>query len=214
MFVKDLKKVPSLILALFILALGIVLVKQSGLGLDPWGVFHEGMSNLTGLSFGVIIEYIGYIILILSLFIKIYPGLGTILNILLVGKFCDLLLDSNWFEPTGAERYIYFILGFLVLNFGRAMYISRNLGSGPRDGLFVGVVKFTQIDVKFVKPGIELIVFTLGIIYKGTFGVGTLLLMFASGYFVEFFFRVLRYDPKTKTASNVFLYFKKQKASV
>lgn len=214
MLVNDLKKVPSLVLALFILALGIVLVKQSGLGLDPWGVFHEGMTNLTGLSFGLVIELIGYAILLFSLIIKIYPGIGTITNIFLVGKFCDLLLESNWFNPTGNEKYLYFIVGFIVLNFGRSMYISKNLGSGPRDGLFVGVVKFTKIDVKYVKPGIELIVFTLGVIYGGTFGVGTLLLMFLSGYFVEFFFKVLKYDPKTKTASNLLQYFKKKKVSV
>lgn len=209
MLKQDLKRVPLLILALFILSLGIVLVKQSGLGLDPWGVFHEGMTNLTGLSFGMVIEIIGYLILLFSLLIKIYPGIGTVLNIFLVGKFIDLLLETNLFIANDVTKYLYFIIGFIVLCFGRALYISCNLGSGPRDGLFVGIVRFTKIDVKYVKPGIEIIVFIIGVLYGGTFGVGTILLMFLSGYLVEYFFKFLKYDPKTRTSSNLILYFKK-----
>lgn len=212
MLIKDIKKIPLLVFALFILSLGIVLVKQSGLGLDPWGVFHEGMSNLTGISFGLIIEIIGYIILLFSLLIKIYPGIGTVTNIFIVGKFIDVMLDSNWFVPNDVTKYIYFLVGFIILCFGRALYISCNLGSGPRDGLFVGIVRFTKIDVKYVKPAIELIVFTIGIIFGGTAGIGTLLLMFLSGYLVQFFFKILKYDPKTKNHSNLAMYFKKIKA--
>lgn len=214
MLLNDLKRVPLLVIALFILSLGIVLVKQSGLGLDPWGVFHEGMSNLTGLKFGFLIEMIGYAILLFSLLIKIYPGIGTVSNIFLVGKFIDWMLDSNLFIANDTTKYIYFVVGFFVLNFGRSLYISCNLGSGPRDGLFVGVVKFTKIDVKYVKPAIELVVFTIGIIYGGTFGIGTLLLMFLSGYVVQYFFKLLKYDPKTKNHSNLAMYFRKAKASI
>jgi len=209
MLIRDLKRVPLLVLALFILALGIVLVKQSNLGLDPWGVFHEGMTNLTGLSFGMVIEVIGYIILAFSLLIKIYPGIGTVTNIFVVGKFIDLLLETNWFVADGINRYIYFVIGFIILCFGRALYISCNLGSGPRDGLFVGIVRFTKIDVKYVKPAIELIVFIIGVIYGGTFGFGTILLMFLSGYLVQYFFKLLKYDPKTKNHSSLALYFKR-----
>ena len=213
MLINDVKKIPLLVLALFILALGIVLVKESNLGLDPWGVFHEGMSNLTGLSFGMVIELIGYIILLLSLLIKIYPGIGTVINILIVGKFIDFLLETNLFVSGEVTKYLFFIVGFVILCFGRALYISCNLGSGPRDGLFVGIVKFTKIDVKYIKPSIELIIFILGVLYGGTYGVGTVLLLFLSGYLVEYFFKLLKYDPKTKSHSSIFLYLKNQKAS-
>lgn len=209
MIKRDIKKVPLLVFALFILSLGIVLLKQSGLGLDPWGVFHEGMSNLTGLSFGLVIEIIGYVILILSLIIKIYPGIGTVINIFVVGKFIDILLNSNVFIPNEVTKYLFFIAGFIILCFGRALYISCNLGSGPRDGLFVGLVKITKVDVKYIKPAIEIVVFSAGVLYGGTYGIGTILLMFFSGYIVEFFFNILKYDPKTKNHSSLNLYFKK-----
>ncbi|QVK20224.1 membrane protein [Mycoplasmatota bacterium] len=212
MLKRDIKRVPLLVFALFVLSLGIVLLKQSGIGLDPWGVFHEGMSDVTGIKFGAIIEIIGYIILVFSFFLKIYPGIGTVLNIFLVGKFIDLLLESNLFEISDSVimQLLFFIVGFIVLNFGRALYISCNLGAGPRDGLFVGVVKFTKIDVKYVKPAIEIIVFTIGVIFGGTYGIGTLILMLFSGYFVDVFFKLFKYDPKTKTNSNILSYFKGQ----
>ncbi len=211
MLKRDLMKIPLLIIALFILSLGIVLLKQSGVGLDPWGVFHEGLNKVTGIPFGKTIELVGYVILLFSLLIKIFPGIGTILNIFLVGKFIDLLLKSNWFQTSEQlwMQLLYFAGGFVILSFGRALYISCNLGAGPRDGLFVGLVRFTKIDVKYVKPAIEVIVFTIGIIFGGTFGVGTLVLMFTSGYAFEFFFKLLKYDPKTTTNSNIFTYFKK-----
>jgi len=208
---KDIKKIPRLILALFILSLGIVLIKQSKFGLDPWGVFHEGLDVVSVLSFGVIIQVLGVLILILSLFIKIYPGIGTVLNIGLVGWFIDLLLRIDILQiPSSIYlRVIFFVLGFLVLNFGRSMYISCNLGAGPRDGLFVGIVKITQIDVKYVKPAIELIVFVAGVLLGGTWGFGTLILIIVSGYFVELFFKVLKYDPKQRTHSSINMYFKR-----
>ena len=210
---NDIRRVPLLVLALFILALGIVLVKQSSLGLDAWGVFHEGISNVTGLSFGLGIEIVGYIILTLSLFIKIYPGIGTVLNIFLVGKFVDLLLNFQILNNIDRIEYkvLVFIVGYLALNFGRALYISCNLGSGPRDGLFIGIVKITKIDVKYVKPFIEIIVFVIGVLYGGTFGIGTILLVVFSGYFVGMFFKLLGYDPKSRTNSNFLMYFNKNK---
>lgn len=206
----DLKQVPLLTISFLVMSLGVVLLKESMLGLDPWGVFHEGIAGNSTITFGKVIEYVGYAILVFSLLLKIYPGLGTILNIILIGNFTDMFLEMNIFIPTSMTMQIaYFIIGLILFNFGKALYISANTGAGPRDGLFVGVVRITKIDVKYVKPAIEILVLVIGIVLGGTFGVGTIIQAFVSGLIVDYSFKLIKYDPKEKIHRSFNQYFQK-----
>jgi uncharacterized protein len=202
---KDLIKVPVLLLGLFILSLGISILRLSGNGLDAWGIFHEGLSLSSGISFGTISMIIGLIILIGSLFIGIIPGFGTILNILLVGPLIDLTyLILNSIEM---NKTLLLLLGFLVVNFGRAIYISSNLGAGPRDTLYVGLSKMLNLKVTYTKPAIELIVTLIGYSLGGTLGLGLILMTLFSGFIINTSFVFLRYNPITNYSSNFKSYF-------
>ena len=88
------------------------------------------------------------------------------------------------------------------MTFGRSLYISTRLGPGPRDGLFVGLSRITKVDVKYIKPTIEMSVLLLGFLLGGIVGYGTVFLIITSGYMVQYFFKILHFDPKTETQSS------------
>lgn len=197
---EDLLKIPTLLLGFVILALGTILTMKSGLGMSSWGVLHQGLSRVSIFTFGQITIVLGLIILILSvIFLKTKVGIGTILNVLIIGFIMDMFTNLINYEPTEfLYQAIIFLLGLVIMAFGRSLYISTRLGPGPRDGVFVGLSRITQIDVKYVKPGIELTVLSIGYILGGTVGLGTLTTMLFSGYIVQFFFTKLGFDPKTE----------------
>lgn len=198
---KDLIKTPVLLLGLFILSLGISILRLSGNGLDAWGVFHEGISISSGISFGTISIIIGLVILIGSLFIGIIPGFGTILNILLVGPLIDV--TYQFLASVEVNKTLLLFLGFLVVNLGRAIYIASNLGAGPRDALYVGLSKILNLKVTYTKPAIELIVTLIGYLLGGTIGFGLILMTLFSGFIINILFVLLRYNPITIMPSNL-----------
>ncbi len=206
--INDLKRFPITLTGFIFLSIGIMLTKRSALGMSPWGVFHEGMSNVTGLSFGVVTQLVGLIVLLVSvIFLKTKIGLGTVLNVLLVGWFIDLADHFYTYIPISyLAKTIVFTLGLFSMTFGRSLYIASRLGPGPRDGLFVGLSKTLNIEVKYMKPAIELTVLLLGFIFGGTAGVGTVVAALVSGYMVQTFFKLLSYDPTLKTESNIMNY--------
>jgi len=208
----DSKKLPILFLGYIILALGIVLTKKSDLGMAPWGVFHQGLSLLLGLSFGVVTQLLGVIILTLSVvLLKTRVGIGTILNVLVVGSFIDAIDYFLNFHPVNiAEQSVILILGLITMTFGRSLYISSTLGSGPRDGMFVGMSKAFNIEIKYMKPIIELTVLVIGYFLGGVVGYGTIILSLTSGYFVQYFFKLLKFDPKTSKQSSINEYILKK----
>ena len=154
---EDLKKIPLLMVGFVFLSFGMVLTKRADLGMNAWGVFHQGLSIQTGLSFGIITILLGFVILFFSiLFLKTKIGLGTILNLLIVGLMIDLSDVIYTFVPdTTLESSILLVSGLFIMTFGRSLYISTGLGAGPRDGLFVGLSRITKYEVKHIKPAIE-----------------------------------------------------------
>ncbi len=216
LLLRDLKKVPFMVIAYVIMAIGLTLTKQAGLGMAPWGVLHEGISITIGMDFGQVVRNLGFIIMFLSLFIKVYPGIGTIFNILIIGATVDLVdqninfmvVDTFWYS------FIVFGIGFIIYNIATAYYITLDLGKGPRDGVFVGMVKLTKLDTKYVKPIIELSVITIGLILGGKVGIGTVILMLFSGYIIDFTFKILKFDPKTRNNTHILEYFKKTNSDI
>ena len=205
----DLKKLVIMILGFVVMALGIVLIKESRMGMFPWGVLHEGLANVLPLTFGQVTVYLGFVVLLFSVIVfKTNVGPGTLLNILLIGPVIDIMdsvinvnNDEYWL------RSVVFIIGMLLMTLGRALYISQKLGAGPRDGLFVGVSRTFKLEVKYVKPTIEVIVVILGFILGGTIGIGTVITMLLSGYFVQLFFPLFRFESRTVRQRNILDYF-------
>lgn len=209
-FKKDAKRLPVLFTGFIFLSIGIMLTKRAGLGMAPWGVFHQGMSILTTLSFGVITQIFGVIILVASVvFLKTKVGIGTILNVAIVGLMIDAEdLIFKYTPTTIGSQLIIFIIGMLFMTFGRSLYISARLGSGPRDGVFVGLARVTGIEVKFIKPAIEATVLIIGWLLGGVVGYGTVIAVVTSGYLVQGFMTILNFNPKGSEQSNIVNYFK------
>lgn len=214
-FKRDSRKVPRLLAGLVILALGIYLTRLSQFGLAPWPVLHDGLENVTGIGFGFITQIVGIVILLFSIItFRTKVGIGTILNVLLVGPIIELF--DLWYTVLPNQLWLevmVFICGLLLMTFGRSLYISSELGQGPRDGLFVGLARTTRFQVKYIKLTIELIVCTIGFILGGTVGFGTILVVLFSGYLVQFYFRILQYNPKTSIQYSVLDYFKKKEST-
>ncbi len=188
------------------LSLGIVLTKRADLGMNAWGIFHQGLAEQLGISFGMVTIFLGLIILAFSVWLlKTKIGIGTILNVLVVGIIIDLFDYLITFVPsTIIEKVNLLLVGLIVMTFGRALYISASLGQGPRDGLIIGLHKVFNLEIKYLKPAIEATVLIIGYFLGGTVGFGTIVIVFSSGYLVQGYFKILHYNPKTAKQTQIF----------
>lgn len=176
-----------LIFGLYLFGLGIAFEIRAGLGLAPWDVFGQGLSNLTGLSFGLATVLASAMILLLWIPLKQMPGLGTVFNALLIGPFVDLSLK---FVPSATEWGLagqigWYILGMAIIALGTGVYISARLGPGPRDGLMTGSVKKFKRPVWLVRTVLEGGATVIGIAFGGPVGLGTLLFVVGIGPMVQ-----------------------------
>ena len=212
---SDLKNVVVMLLGFLVMSLGITLIMDSQLGLFPWGVLHQGISTVIPLTFGQVTSYLGFIVLFFSvLFFKTNIGPGTILNILMVGPMIDLFdLMVNLPNDGYVFKTIFFLVGLILMSIGKALYISAKLGAGPRDGLFVGVSRVFKVEVKYVKPIIEVIVLASGYLLGGLVGIGTIITMFMSGYLVQTFFKLFKFESRSDRQRNILDYFRQKKSA-
>ncbi|TYK45329.1 YczE/YyaS/YitT family protein [Actinomadura decatromicini] len=174
------RRLVQLYLGLALYGLGIALQVSSGLGNDPWDVFHQGLSRRLGLSIGVWIIIVGALVMLAWIPLRQRPGIGTISNVVLVGVFADLFL---WLLPAPdalAARWAFLVAAVLVGGFATGCYIGAGLGPGPRDGLMTGLAARGH-SIRVVRTGIELSVLAAGWLLGGTVGLGTVLYAVAIG---------------------------------
>ena len=166
-------------LTLFGLGEGLLIVSASGA--SPWSVLAQGLYLNFGFSVGVITIFISFIVLLLWFPLKQKPGIGTILNALIIGIMIDVCIR---YVPT-PDNYIYQILlgafAVLTVGIGGGIYLVANLGPGPRDGLMIGLQKKTNLPIALVRGFLEISVMSVGWYLGGTVGVGTLLFAFGIG---------------------------------
>ena len=196
---KTLLSLIRLFIGLFLYAVGIVFTINANLGLSPWDVFHQGISKLTGITMGQASIIVGLLIVILDWILGERVGVGTVLNMLFIGIFMDLLM-LNHLVPTFnniAARAIMMILGMAIIGIASYFYIGAGLGSGPRDGLMVSLTKKTNKSVRFIRNCIEFTVLVIGYFLGGTVGFGTLIMVVGGGYFVQFAFKIFRFDVRS-----------------
>jgi uncharacterized membrane protein YczE len=134
-----------------------------------------------GFSIGVITIFISFIVLLFWFPLKQKPGIGTILNALIIGLIIDICIR---YVPT-PETYIHQILlgafAVLTVGIGGGIYLVANLGAGPRDGLMIGLQKKTNLPIALVRGVLEITVMSIGWYLGGTVGIGTLLFAFGIG---------------------------------
>jgi uncharacterized protein len=171
---------------LLVLALGITLtIKGKDLGIGPWDVFHYGLFKQLGLTIGTWSIIAGFVILLITgIGTKTFPKIGAFLNMLLIGIFIDLF---NFLIPApesfGAQLIV-FAIGILVIGYGIGLYVSADLGAGPRDSLMLLVTEKTGWKVQWVRNGMELIVFFFGWLLGGPVGIGTVVIALGLGSIV------------------------------
>jgi uncharacterized membrane protein YczE len=163
---------------------------RAGLGLDPWDVFHQGLSIHTGMTIGVASAVVGVAVLLAWIPLRNRPGVGTIANIIVIAVTVDAGL---WLlpTPTSLPVRIAMMVGAVVFNAASTvLYIGAALGPGPRDGLMTGLVVRTGLSVRLVRTSIEATVLAVGWLLGGTVGVGTVLYAFGIGPLVQLFLRI------------------------
>lgn len=172
---------------LILYGVAIALMLRANLGLEPWGVFHEGVALRTGWSFGAVTIVVGALVLLLWLPLRQKPGVGTICNIVMIGLSVDA---SLWFvtTPDGyLGRFAMLTSGIVLCGAAAGAYIGAGLGPGPRDGLMTGLVRVTGLSIRLVRTLIELAVLAAGWLLGGTVGLGTVLFAVAIGWPIQFF---------------------------
>lgn len=192
------KRFGKLFLGLFLYALGIVMTINADLGLAPWEVFHQGLSINLGITMGQASIYVGMVFVVLDSLLGERLGWGTLLNMIFIGVFMDILM-LNHLVPVFrgvVPRTIEMLLGVFTIGIASYFYISAALGSGPRDGLMVALTKRTSKSVRFLRNCIELSVLAIGYVLGGSVGAGTVIMALSAGYFVQFAFRLFRFDVK------------------
>jgi uncharacterized membrane protein YczE len=165
---------------------------EARLGLDPWDVFHQGLSRLTGLRFGIVVIIVGVLVLLLWIPLRQRPGIGTVANAIVIGLAVDAALAVLPTPELLAVRWTFLIGGIVLNGVATGMYIGARLGPGPRDGLMTGyVVRHPRFSVRLVRTAIEVTVLTIGWLLGGTIGWATLLYALSIGPLAQVFIPLL-----------------------
>ena len=173
--------VVFLIIGLILFGLGEALLIAAGIGVSPWTVLGQGISNVLNLSIGKATFFISLFVLLCWIPLRQIPGIGTILNVIIIATVLDYSLIYLSAPEQFSLKLIQVIAGILITGFGGAIYLIANLGPGPRDGLMTGLQELTDLPIAWVRSGIELSVIIIGWILGGIFGVGTLLFALGIG---------------------------------
>ncbi|TQJ86678.1 putative membrane protein YczE [Streptomyces sp. SLBN-31] len=166
------------------------LLVRSGLGLEPWGVLHQGLARLTGLTIGVVSIIVGAAVLLLWIPLRQRPGLGTVSNVFLIGIAMDGTLALFPDVRSLAVRLPLLVAGIVLNGVATGLYISARFGPGPRDGLMTGLHRRTGRSIRLMRTAIEVAVVATGFVLGGTVGIGTLLYALSIGPLAQLFLRV------------------------
>ena len=175
-----------LIIGLILFGIGEGLLITANIGVSPWFVLHQGLSFKTGYSIGLTTFIVSVIILILWIPLKEKPGIGTILNAILISIVIDISLFILPYPKNFFFQLIQVIIGILTIGVGSGYYLCSSLGAGPRDGLQLALARQTNKSLVLIRTILEVSAVLLGFILGGIVGIGTLIYAIAIGYSVSF----------------------------
>ena len=160
---------------------------RAGLGLDPWDVFHQGVADRTGLSFGTVVILTGAAVLLAWIPLRQRPGIGTISNVFVIGIAVDAALAVLPDAGSTPVAWAMLLAGVALNGVASGAYIGAGLGPGPRDGLMTGLVRRTGGSVRIIRTTIEVSVLAVGVVLGGTIGPGTLIYALSIGPLIHVF---------------------------
>jgi uncharacterized membrane protein YczE len=178
------RRLAQLLAGLVLYGASDAMMLLAGLGVDPWDVLHQGLSRRFGLAVGTWAIVVGAIVLLAWIPLRQRPGLGTLLNVVIVGAVIDLVMASFGPAHGTVERSAVLLAGVALNGVATAMYIGAGLGPGPRDGLMTGLAARGH-SIRVARTAIELTVLGSGWLLGGTVGVGTVLYALAIGPLVH-----------------------------
>jgi len=181
------RRIAQLLAGLVLYGASLAMLVRAHLGLDPWDVLHYGAAAHLPLTFGTVVILAGALVLLLWVPLRQAPGLGTVLNVLVVGLATDATLAVLDRPESLAGRGGLLVGGVVLNGLAGALYIGAQLGPGPRDGLMTGLVRRTGWSVRVVRSALELTVLGAGFALGGIVGVGTVLYALAIGPLLQLF---------------------------
>lgn len=190
------RRLPRLFVGLVLCGLGIASMVAADLGLGPWDVLHQGLSRLTGIPIGMTAILVGLVVLGLWFPLRERPGLGTVLNVLIIGLVIDLVLLVLATPATLWLRWVMMLAGPVLFAIGSGFYIGAGLGPGPRDGVMTGLAR-RGVPVGLARTLLEVTVLVGGWLLGGTVGAGTLAFALGIGPLVHVLLPRLRVPDAT-----------------
>jgi uncharacterized membrane protein YczE len=182
---RPVRRLAQLYAGLVLYGASMALQVRAGLGLDPWDVFHQGVADRTGLSFGTVVMLTGAVVMLGWVPLRQRPGVGTISNVLVIGIAVDAALALLPRAASTPIAVAMLIAGVGLSGVACSAYIGAGLGPGPRDGVMTGLVRRTGGSVRVVRTAIELTVLAVGVALGGTVGVGTVVYALSMGPLVH-----------------------------
>ncbi|MDX6276526.1 MAG: hypothetical protein QOJ72_654 [Nocardioidaceae bacterium] len=188
------ERLVRLLAGLFLYGFTMAMMVESTLGLDPWDVFHQGLASHVPLTFGQVVIVVGAVVLLLWIPLRQLPGIGTVLNVIVIGLAADFGIGLIH-RPHDLWLRVLLLIGGIVGNaLAGALYIGAQLGPGPRDGLWLGLVRRTGLSVRLWRTTIEVTVLVIGFLLGGTVGLGTVLYAVLIGPLVQVFLPLATVD--------------------
>ncbi|MGU3434179.1 YczE/YyaS/YitT family protein [Actinomycetes bacterium M1A6_2h] len=180
-------RLASLFIGLVLYGVSMAMMVRAGLGLDPWDVFHQGVSDRTGLSFGTVTALTGVVVLLIWIPLRQRPGFGTVANVVVIALAVDAALALVPTVEPLAARIAVMVAAVVTNAFATALYIGAGMGPGPRDGLMTGFVARTGGSLRLVRTAIEVTVLAVGWLLGGSVGIGTVVYALGIGPLVHLF---------------------------
>ena len=175
-----------LIFGLILFGLGETLLITANIGVSPWFVLHQGLSFISDYSIGITTFIVSIIVLILWIPLRQKPGIGSILNAILISVVIDVSLPLLPYPKEFFFQILQVLIGIFIIGIGSGFYLIANLGPGPRDGLMTGIQKNTNLSFSLVRTLLELSAVGLGFYFGGIVGIGTILYALLIGLSVSF----------------------------
>lgn len=198
------RRLTQLYAGLVLFGISDAMLLMAGLGVDPWDVFHQGLSRRFGLGVGTWVVIVGACVMLLWIPLRQRPGLGTVSNVIVVGLVIDLVLALIPSVHGLGVRYAVLVSGVFLNGVATGAYIGAGLGPGPRDGLMTGLAARGH-SIRVVRTGIELSVLLTGWLLGGNVGVGTVLYAVCIGPIAHVFIprlQIKRSEPRLNLASD------------
>lgn len=190
------RRTGLLLSGLLVSSVGITMMLQANVGLEPWSVLQQGIAQTCGITYGVSSILVGAAVILIAIVCGERVGLGTVANIILCGVFIDTLLSLGWIPKMEglASGVLMLLAGLELLALGTWMYMRSALGSGPRDALMVAMARKTGRSVGLCRAAVEVVIILVGWRLGGQVGLGTVISALGLGTLFNLNFALLRFD--------------------